>query len=147
MLRRLIYTSRASQTMTPATLLDILDTSRHNNDSRAITGMLVFANGDFLQVIEGPEDAIETLFNRIQDDPRHTHCRVFSDTTIAERLFKDWHMGFREIDKSELTQRPGFIDFFNPDMTPKALENPISSAQFLLLGFKDLQLEAQGHSE
>ncbi len=142
MLRRLIYSSRATREMSKEDLVHILEAARINNQAKQITGMLVFANDDFLQALEGEHDVLEALYQSISDDPRNKHCRILSDTEIEERIFPDWSMGFLEIDKADLTQRPGFIDFFNPDMTPRALVNPTSAAQFFLLGFRGLQLES-----
>lgn len=143
MLRRLIYGSRAVNPLQQEDLLKILAAARQHNASHAITGMLVFANGDFLQVLEGKHPDIEALYLRICADARHRNCRVLIDTEIQERIFSDWSMGFREIDKITLTRLPGFIDFFNPDMTPKPLDNPSSAAQFFLLGFRALCLQGQ----
>lgn len=141
MLRRLIYSSRATREMSKEDLLQMLEAARIKNLAKGITGMLVFANNDFLQALEGEHDALEALYETISDDPRNKLCRILSDTEIQERIFPDWSMGFLEIDKADLTQRPGFVDFFNPDMTPKTLVNPTSAAQFFLLGFRGLQLE------
>lgn len=143
MLHRLVYASRANLPMQQHDLLKILDSARAHNVRTAITGMLVYANGDFLQVLEGEQIDIEALYARICADARHRNCRVLSDSEIQERIFSDWSMGFREIDKSDLTQIAGFIDFFNPDMTPKPLVNPSSVAQFFLLGFRALCLQGQ----
>lgn len=141
MLRCLVYSSRASQSLQKEDLVAILEAARHKNQLHHITGMLVFANDEFLQVLEGEEEVIEKLFTTITEDPRNRDCRVLLDRAIEQRIFSDWSMGFREMEKADLTQRPGFIEFFNPDMTPKALINPTSAAQFLLLGFRGLQLE------
>lgn len=141
MLRRLIYASRATQNPEQADLLKLLETARHNNQAANITGMLVFASGDFLQVLEGEHLAIDSLFASISADRRHKNCRILSDTEIKERIFSDWSMGFRKMEKAQLTLRPGFVDFFNPNMTPKPLAHPSSAAQFFLLGFRDLLLE------
>lgn len=135
---RLIYASRATNTMSDDDLLAILDVSRRNNEKANVTGMLVFAEGDFLQVLEGDPKTIAALYERIEDDERHQNCRIFDRSEVSERIFSEWNMGFRQLSKQELTNTPGFVDFFHPEMTPKALQSPTSSAQFLLLGFRDL---------
>jgi hypothetical protein len=140
MLRRIVYASRAVSDMQPADLLQILQSARRNNRANGITGILVYANGDFLQALEGEASAIEQLYEVIEQDPRHEHCRILNKIEIQERLFENWDMGFQEIDRSDLAKREGFVDFFNADLTPKPLVNPTTSAQFLLLGFRSLKL-------
>jgi hypothetical protein len=127
--------------MEPAVLEALLAQSRRNNAHAQITGMLVHAAGDFLQVLEGPPAAVEALFQLISQDPRHEQCRVLSDVAAEARVFADWNMGFEQVRRDELALLPGFCDFFNPDLTPRPLEGPTSAAQFLLLGFRSLALE------
>jgi hypothetical protein len=141
MFHRLVYSSRAVKPFADAELVALLETSRRNNAARGITGMLVYAEGDFLQVQEGSEDHVMLLYEAIEQDSRHKRCQVLSYLPAAERTFADWSMGFRAIDKADLLQREGFVDFFNADMAPQALHTPRNAAQFLLLGFRGLLLD------
>lgn len=141
MLRRLVYSSRASKPMQDQDFVRLLEISRKNNQANHITGLLVYADGDFLQVLEGEADVVQVLFAIIAEDNRHQHCRILSDTPTEERVFNEWNMGFTVTNKPELLTTPGFVDFFNPDFTPKSLISPATAAQFLLLGFRAIQLE------
>ena len=77
-----------------AQMQDILGTSRRNNARDGISGALMFSGGCFVQALEGPQDAVETTFERIQCDERHTEITVLAAGPIAERDFADWSMAF-----------------------------------------------------
>ena len=71
-LHRLVYYSRNCLEGTPeeisAGIRHILETSRTNNRRAAVTGALMFNRTYFAQVLEGPRDAVEATFERIQQD-------------------------------------------------------------------------------
>ena len=72
----------------------ILEASRRNNAHDGITGGLLFSAGLFAQVLEGPPDAVERTFERIQCDPRHADVAVLEAKPIAARDFPSWSMAF-----------------------------------------------------
>ncbi|TPW26141.1 BLUF domain-containing protein [Pararhizobium mangrovi] len=77
-----------------AEIKQILERSRVNNDKDGITGALLFNAGCFAQVLEGPLDAVERTFERIQQDERHGDVSLLALEPIAERAFGSWAMGF-----------------------------------------------------
>lgn len=97
-LYRLVYYSRNHVSETPETfaaeVADILAKSRVNNARDGITGALMFNAGCFAQVLEGPLDAIEATFERIQQDERHGDVSLLSLDPQDERSFPNWAMGF-----------------------------------------------------
>jgi hypothetical protein len=97
-LYRLVYYSRNHVSDTPETfsreVADILEKSRINNVRDEITGALLFNAGCFAQVLEGPLEAIETAFERIQQDERHGEVSLLSLDPQDERSFPNWAMGF-----------------------------------------------------
>jgi hypothetical protein len=62
-----------------------------------VTGMLLHANGDFIQAIEGPEECVAEMFFRIGRDPRHRAVVKLYDQPIARRAFADWTMAYRDV--------------------------------------------------
>ena len=74
----------------------ILAAAQRNNRARDITGLLMFNGKRFLQVLEGPSNAVEETFARIQCDPRHRAHVVLSRKTVEKREFGDWSMAFRD---------------------------------------------------
>ena len=101
-LHRVLYCSRNLIPGTPeavaADIGSILATSRRNNARDGITGGLLFSEGCFAQVLEGPLDAIESAFERIQCDERHSDVTVLQSGPIATRDFPDWTMAFTGAD-------------------------------------------------
>ena len=97
-LHRIQYCSRSCIPGDPARVLAeieaILAASRTNNARDGISGALLFSAGCFAQVLEGPGEAVELAFERIQCDARHSDVTVLGSGGIALRDFPDWTMGF-----------------------------------------------------
>lgn len=80
------------------------------NTALDITGLLMFWDGTFFQVLEGEEEAIRDVFKSIEKDPRHCHVRCLLDEEIPERIFSQWRMRCLNLnaqcsfDKSELIE-------------------------------------------
>jgi hypothetical protein len=94
-LRRLIYTSQATESFSKDNLLDLLLQSRAYNSVDDITGVLMHKKGFFLQVLEGESEAIEDLLNRLLLDARHIKLKIVLDNFTEHRLFSNWAMGCR----------------------------------------------------
>ena len=77
---------------------NILTTARENNAQKEITGALLFNDGCFAQVLEGPQEEVEDLFEDIQGDSRHSNAMVLSCKAISKRSFSDWSMAYRGSD-------------------------------------------------
>ena len=92
--RQLVYGSSSPGLLSSDALLDILRASRRNNPAVGVTGALLYADGNFMQVLEGPAEAVEGVYRRVQRDDRHRGVLTLIDTTAAERSFPDWSMGF-----------------------------------------------------
>lgn len=89
----LCYFSRLDPSLGSRGVREIIDSSARNNAIEGITGCLVIDGGFFAQVLEGPEDRIRTLAERISRDPRHHDMRIVWLDGIEERAFDDWFMG------------------------------------------------------
>lgn len=79
-------------------LLGLLSGARSNNMRLNITGMLLYHEGSFFQIIEGPKEAVCTLYDGIQGDARHTNVVTQYENALDERLFPHWSMLFRTVD-------------------------------------------------
>lgn len=90
---RLAYTSVAQGRVTAQTLNDILLTARLRNWQDETTGLLLYKDHEFLQILEGEEAKVDDLLERLNKDPRHTGLSVFCRHSIRERIFADWSMG------------------------------------------------------
>ena len=92
---RLLYISTTRSPMTPAELDSVLRVSRRNNKAADVTGLLVVGGRRFLQALEGPEAAVMATFERIRADPRHFAVVILSRSTIEQRQFGEWAMGYQ----------------------------------------------------
>lgn len=95
---QILYVSGASRPMSDADIEDILTTSRRNNTRQGITGMLLWADGVFIQILEGEADKVRALAARIGQDARHRNFMVLVEQLSDRRLFSDWSMGFKRLD-------------------------------------------------
>ena len=90
-LRRVIYVSEKVGS-SEQDVTEIVKASAQNNPSKDITGCLVEGQNSFLQILEGPSDAIKGLYKTISEDSRHTNVTRLYDEPIGTRLFSDWSM-------------------------------------------------------
>lgn len=91
-MEQLIYVSTASAAVAGGDVFDITQRSSLRNPQRGITGFLVFANGLFLQYVEGPPAALDTLLDDLSRDPRHHSIKVLDRRPLRERAFPGWKM-------------------------------------------------------
>jgi diguanylate cyclase (GGDEF)-like protein/PAS domain S-box-containing protein len=90
----LIYVSRAVQEISKQGLNEILSQAQEANSHKGATGFLIYNNGYFMQFLEGKEDIVKSLFEKISTDTRHTDVNIIMTTHSDERTFSDWTMGF-----------------------------------------------------
>ncbi len=97
-LYRLVYTSRnlmeGGEEEQKAAIAGVLAVSKRNNARVGVTGALLFNRGSFAQVLEGSKAAVETTFERIQRDTRHSDVAVLQCEPVTARAFPNWSMGF-----------------------------------------------------
>ncbi len=73
------YVSTASNDLEEQEIHQLLEETEENNNRRNLTGILLFSEGNFFQVLEGEEDIVRGIFRQIQDDPRHHNIlKIFS---------------------------------------------------------------------
>ncbi|MFT4772345.1 MAG: hypothetical protein ACI9CP_001436 [Cryomorphaceae bacterium] len=132
-LRRIIYTSQASEQFSKRGLLDLLHESRAFNTIDEVTGVLMHRKGNFLQVFEGESEAVGNLLTRILRDPRHNDIKIIMDSTVDRRLFSNWTMGCADFDEPELSLIPGIrTDLNDPQVIEDIIIRLPEIAAFLL---------------
>ena len=78
----------------------ILTQSRRNNEPLQIGGVLCFGNDTFFQCLEGEREAVEKLYNKLHDDPRHRDVTLLRKRPIERRRFKLWAMKYLTLDRA-----------------------------------------------
>ena len=111
----LIYLSAASEKfgMDEEELDKILISARQNNREMGITGALLYIDGDFIQMLEGEEEQVKKLFAKISKDPRHGAILRVSEGRRSSRLFSDWFMGYKKMNKSDFNHLDGYLNLKN----------------------------------
>ena len=128
----LIYVSSAVRSLTNSDIREILNTSRESNKKKDITGILLFKDGNFMQVQEGESSIVDELHLNISRDPRHTGVITLLRTPILIRSFGDWKMGFKDIGNLTEAEQAGHSNYLDTPLNDAVyLSNP--SAAFKLL--------------
>ncbi|MCD0460189.1 BLUF domain-containing protein [Roseiconus lacunae] len=110
-LYQLVYVSSANVPFSDKDLDALLHRARSSNHALDVSGILLFADQTFFQVLEGERATVQILFERIEHDPRHSDATIIAERPIEHRSFADWSMGFVR-DKTLISSLPGFVDFF-----------------------------------
>ncbi len=124
---QLAYVSRRAIGVSDEVIVDeIAIPSIRRNLEHSVTGCLWFNRDRFFQIIEGPAHTVDTLYDNIERDPRHTDCHALCRRLVTERAFSRWHLkvfhGDFPRDLNELLRRaaPGYLD--HPDASIPALD-------------------------
>jgi len=89
--KQIIYHSRPFG-FDRAMLAGILMQARRNNKRDGITGALICRQDMYLQLVEGPESAIDALYAKIAADDRHANAELAHTASVDQRMFPDWDM-------------------------------------------------------
>lgn len=139
MLYSLIYVSTAVRLLDNNELLEILRTSRKNNVENNLTGMLLYKEGNFLQILEGEEPDVKFIFEKIKKDPRHTDIIIIFEGVSEAREFGNWQMAFLNLENESIKNEPAYSQFLRNDFRDESYNNlkPKTLAQIVLANFKD----------
>lgn len=126
-----MYVSSASAELTEDSLHQILANAQSNNAARGITGLLLHADGNLMQLIEGPQSAVEALFEKISQDRRHKQVMVLFRKAMEKRDFPEFKMGFRRVSRDLVEEMiPAFTDIVEKrqldEQTLKGLSQHVS---------------------
>ena len=125
-MKRIIYASQATFDLSPEELVSLLERARVKNEAAGLSGMLLYSNQSFLQVLEGDDETLADAYSRIEVDDRHTNLRLLMKDDVTTPLFPDWTMGFEHVDDEDLAEEmPGFTaateyPLVNPDLVTNA---------------------------
>ncbi len=146
---RLVYASTAKKDWNSTELLGLLKKCRINNSAKDISGILLYSNRTFFQILEGDDDIVESTFKRIKQDNRHKDVTLIEKKDILERDFPYWSMGFPKLNKNDLDQIEGLEDVYKHDFNPTGLlaKKSVLSPLMKLLKNKLIAQVAPTHEE
>ncbi len=132
----LVYASSSRRKLEDGEILEILRTSQRNNSRRDITGMLLFKDGNFLQVLEGSEAAVTELMETVERDPRHRGLIVLTKKPVTERQFPNWSMAFKDLGALSDQDKAAFSPFLAHSFLDEEFRRRPDRCYKLLLHFK-----------
>jgi|GEM_PF-3525480 len=132
--KSLIYVSRAEESVDHDEILNILTHSWKYNHNSYISGMLVYDQGYFMQLIQGPIATIDKLYARISADVRHTDIKLIGEELLHERNCSGWGIGF--YDDQEVANI--FYDSFEIGHGEALYDANYEDAKKLLLALKNV---------
>lgn len=146
---RLVYMSHAVKPFSTDELMSLLRQCRKGNQINGITGVLLYFNECFLQVLEGKEEEVNKAFLKLKRDPRHRNIVELERSYIKVREFPNWSMGFEELDLSKLTELniEGLNSFF--DASDSSLQGDLNQKLLgsLMKHFKTAYQKRKSHEE
>ena len=123
---KLIYVSTSRTAMEEEELITLLEHSRAKNHARNITGLLIYHQTKFFQLLEGSKAEIDHLFGRIKKDPRHEKVVPLIRELADSRDFPDWSMGFKRLDQLGDSQ---LVEGFNQILEVTHSEKEVTATQ------------------
>ncbi len=118
---------------------DILATANSHNSGEGITGILLYGDDTFIQVLEGPAEAVRSLYARIAKDPRHSECEVLLEEGISETAFAEWKMAYAALNDETARAVGGSVGVTNAQELIKFVRTPDSYVgEFIVAVFKEM---------
>ena len=105
MLSQLVYVSNRKPNCTEEEIEKILASCKKNNPPLNITGVLLYSEKKFIQLVEGESKVIMELYDKIKKDDRHSYTRMVALGAIKEKSFPSWHMGSKKIKDKDVDYR------------------------------------------
>ena len=102
----LIYSSQIETYLGDIDISSLVYAARQSNADHKITGILLFLNDRFIQVLEGEKQDVKKLYDVIRQDRRHKNLKVLLEKDIDKRQFDGWNLGFKYIRDDELDNYP-----------------------------------------
>lgn len=132
--KSLIYVSTAEENVDYSEILNILTHSWKYNHNSYISGMLLYDDRHFMQIIQGPILTIDKLYARIEHDSRHTNIKLIGEELLHERDCSGWGIGF--YNKQEVAD--ALYDAFHIGHGEALYDVNYTDAKSLLLALKNV---------
>ena len=100
MLKRIKYISRFSRALSSEEVEELGRQAADKNQSLDITGVLMAGGGFFFQIIEGPKEAVDSIYDAIAADVRHQQVLLLATQDgVRDRMFPGWAMKRVNLDR------------------------------------------------
>jgi hypothetical protein len=110
------YISRAADSLTDADIDELLKYSSHSNNQEEINGILLYNDRNFLQVLEGDEDEIKVLYQKIAADDRHDTVLEIFNGAVDYPIFLNYNSKFNLLEsKMDMASFKEYLRRYNID--------------------------------
>ncbi|WP_321515561.1 BLUF domain-containing protein [Marinifilum fragile] len=131
----IVYVSFSRNQLSELELDELLSEIRPKNLATGVTGLLLYNDEIFIQVIEGESDTIHDLYDRLQKDKRHTNIVKILEERIDQRSFPNWSMGYQKLSKEDSKDLPGFTDVMSSNDIRERLKQSSQAIVDLIVKF------------
>ena len=69
---------------------ELFSAARSHNKKNGITGALLLSDDSFVQTLEGEQDVVQALLDRIRADTRHDELEILDTGLVDGRVFAPW---------------------------------------------------------
>jgi hypothetical protein len=90
-MRRVVYVSTAVS-LNEGDVALIVEHAQRNNQRNGISGFLLYNGQSFLQLLEGPTEALRALMLRLKQDNRHSGIIILENNDCVVPCFPGWAM-------------------------------------------------------
>ena len=130
---QIAYVSAAARLLDDDDLKALLTEARSRNEQLGVTGILLYCEGGFLQVLEGKTLVVQQLYAHICEDPRHKLVIQLLERPLAAREFEGWAMAFRRTDASDVAELTGLSGFLQGRGVPDHMRDDASTQTLKLI--------------
>jgi hypothetical protein len=129
------YVSSAASLMHTEELKSLLEQSQKNNHRLGITGVLLYKEGNFMQLLEGEERTVRDLFEVIKKDVRHRNVIKLLDASIGSRIFPEWSMGFYNMNEHQ--SRADYDEYFSETIKKSTFSTEAEFIRRMFVSFNE----------
>lgn len=108
-MHHIIYLSWATVPLTDRQLRELLLSARRRNAELDVTGVLLYGNECFMQLLEGEKEIVQELYAHIRRDARHHNIITFADKAVGRRAFAEWAMAFQPVSSQQFDKIVGYL--------------------------------------
>jgi hypothetical protein len=134
----MLYVSSAVLGLNEREVASIVKASQLNNHQLGVTGILLYNSGNFMQLLEGDEEKVEALYEKIKKDRRHTGVSLLIKETITKKNFDNWQMGYRNLNTLKTLDPKILSPFLDEELNFSIYKNNPYRALCFLETFKKI---------
>lgn len=113
------YVSTAQIDLQEKGVKEIMNETNDFNKRQNISGILLYNDRNFFQLLEGEKETIQELYEKIKRDPRHLDIIKFLETPVSKSPFDGYLTEFitdiKKCEESELKKYLHYIEVLNPE--------------------------------